>query len=306
MTDPWVSEIEFSHELARELIESQFPLLARAKVEAFGQGWDNVALLVNDEWVFRFPQRDLAGDLIGYENACLLEVGARLPLAVPIPVFVGKPQEERYPYGFSGYRLLSGATACSVELSDEDRAASAERLGHFLSCLHGAQIDEGLASTVPGDLIRRTDLPYRKKMLLERLDELEGMGETFDYQALRRVVTDLAEASSWSKTPCLVHGDLYARHLIVDSANSVTGIIDWGDVHRGDPALDLSLAYVFLPEAARGAFFNAYGDVDLDTHRRARFRGLLSAATLVTYGAKVGDNDIARAGRWGLANAPLN
>jgi aminoglycoside phosphotransferase (APT) family kinase protein len=40
-------------------------------------------------------------------------------------------------------------------------------------------------------------------------------------------------------TPVLLHYDLTPDHIFVDSDDSITGVIDWGAVHSGDPVRDL-------------------------------------------------------------------
>jgi aminoglycoside phosphotransferase (APT) family kinase protein len=78
------------------------------------------------------------------------------------------------------------------------------------------------------------------------------------------------------------------------------GVIDWGDVHLGDPALDLSIAFSFLPPGARAAFREAYGPIDAATWDRARFRALHYAVLLSDYGADVGGEAIRAAGEYAL------
>jgi aminoglycoside phosphotransferase (APT) family kinase protein len=80
-------------------------------------------------------------------------------------------------------------------------------------------------------------------------------------------------------------------------------VIDWGDVHLGDPALDLSLAFSFLPPAARGAFREAYGAIDDATWDRARFRALHYGVLLTHYGTEIGDDAIRAAGEYALQAA---
>ena len=38
----------------------------------------------------------------------------------------------------------------------------------------------------------------------------------------------------------LVHGDFYSRHVLVDETGGMAGVIDFGDLHVGHPAVDLS------------------------------------------------------------------
>ncbi len=293
MAQPWEPEIEFTRERACELIQAQFPELHPVRIADYGKGWDNLAYLVNDSWVFRFPQRELAGQTMAGELAALRHVPRPLPLATPEPVFVGAPAGD-YPYAFSGYRELPGRTACSVELSDDTRARSAPKLGAFLAALHGAPISDAMQRDVHGDRIRRADLAYRVGQLETRLDEIGA--EVSDVAAVRTRARELSEAPPWPHAPRLVHGDLYARHVLLDESLTACGVIDWGDAHLGDPALDLSIAFAFLSESARASFFAAYGAVDEATLCRARFRALFYGAALVQYGVSVGDAPLLRAG----------
>jgi len=327
MAQPWEPEIEFTRERARALIEAQFPELCPVALVDYGKGWDNLAYLVNEEWVFRFPQRELAGQTMAGELAALRHLPRPLPLEVPQPAFVGAPDGD-YPYAFSGYRELQGRTACSLELSAAARARCAPRLGAFLAALHGSEATEAMQREVHGDRIRRADLGYRLGQLEARFDELEALGvptgppisdaspadaaaansiaraaSRLDVPALRALARETGEAPPWPHAPRLVHGDLYARHVLLDDSLTACGVIDWGDAHLGDPALDLSIAFAFLPESARGSFFEAYGDVDEATLRRARFRALVYGAALVQYGLSVGDAPLGRAGLYAFESA---
>ena len=35
------------------------------------------------------------------------------------------------------------------------------------------------------------------------------------------------------------HGDLHLRHLLVDAHGAAAAVIDWGDLCRGDPSVDM-------------------------------------------------------------------
>ena len=63
----------------------------------------------------------------------------------------------------------------------------------------------------------------------------------------------------------LVHGDLHLRHVLVESG-SISGVIDWGDVCRADPCIDLMLVWSLLPPAGRARFLAEYGPVNAEQH----------------------------------------
>lgn len=147
MGNPWDADVEFSDALARSLIDAQFPELRGFDVSALGCGWDNAAYLVGGEWVFRFPQRKVAGELMSYESRSLPHLARGLTLPVPNPVFHGEPAPD-YPYPFVGYRRLEGDPASDVDLTDSSRVAMAGTLGRFLRALRTFPIGRGTATVL--------------------------------------------------------------------------------------------------------------------------------------------------------------
>jgi aminoglycoside phosphotransferase (APT) family kinase protein len=79
-----------------------------------------------------------------------------------------------------------------------------------------------------------------------------------------------------------------------DTEGQLTGLIDWGEVHAGDPALDLSIAWSFLPPTAHAAFRSHYGHIDEATWRRAKFKAIHYAVIVMGYALDIGDLDLQR------------
>jgi aminoglycoside phosphotransferase (APT) family kinase protein len=304
MAPQWAADVELDADLAARLIAERFPPLSSLGVEPFGSGWDNAAFLVGGEFVFRFPRRELGAALLRNELRALPFLAPRLPLPVPVPEFAGRPGND-YPYVFAGYRMLAGRTSCQVKWEPEARANNADRLGLFLSALHSIPISGEVAAWAPRDEIRRADIPYRAPILQRRIEELPALPAGLDRTALMGRIEALASSPPPSEPGRWVHGDLYARHLLVDRREELCGVIDWGDAHLGDRALDLSIVYTFLPPEARGKFWDRYGVVDAATRDRARFRALHYGAILMAYGSDVGDGDILRVGEDALRFAMI-
>lgn len=270
--------------LAARLVAEQFPGLGGARVESYGAGWDNTVFLIGGAWVFRFPRREIAVELLQAEARILPRIAARLPMPVPEPIWLGQPSAA-FPWPFTGYRRLPGQTACRAGLDDAVRARAAAPLGEFLAALHSIEATDLHA---PADTLARADMHQRTPLLLERLAALQKNGLVADAGPWRALIESTPPPPP-AATKRLCHGDLYARHVLVDPAGAPCGVIDWGDVHLGDPAVDLALAIGFLPRAARDAFQRAYGPIDADRWTLARLRALFHAVAVVAYGHDVGD-----------------
>ena len=302
MRREWEATIELTERQAALLIEQQFPHLAPVQMSALGAGWDNAAFLVNKHFVFRFPRREVAAGLLEREARILPLLAPHLPLRIPLPEYVGIPTAE-YPWVFAGYALLPGRTACQFSCSGQDRLELASALAHFLAALHHIPISPATIEWAPRDEIKRADVRTRAPRVKERILLNHAGLDACDLQALINLVDELAATLPFTGEPCWVHGDLYARNLVLTSPTQLAGVIDWGDVHIGDPALDLSIAWSFLPPPARQEFRKAYGPIDDATWNRARFRAIHYGALLVEYGTDTADEAIREAGEYALAVA---
>src|SRR5262249_12653440 len=110
MSEVWSAEQHVDEELARRVIRRQFAEIAAAEVALVSEGWDYAVFRVDGEWAFRFPRREVVVSGTEREIAVLPELAARLPVAVPAPVFVGLPGDD-FPWPFYGSRYLDGVEA---------------------------------------------------------------------------------------------------------------------------------------------------------------------------------------------------
>lgn len=297
MTHPWDAEHIIDPEKARHLIAVQFPELKPRTITLFGAGWDNTAYLINNEYIFRFPRREIAVGLIKHEIAALPRLVGKLPIAIPNPEWHGKPTDE-YPWPFLGYRLLSGHTACGADLSDEQRATFVDPLALFLKTLHHIPIKE-FESILPGDSIDRLTVTVRIPKIIALIKDLESLG-LLPHKKILFDIIENCQGLSVGHEKVICHGDLYVRHFLIDDNNQLTGIIDWGDIHLNSPAVDLSVVYIFFPPHLHERFQKIYGPISLETGKLAQFRALNHSLNLINFGHKSGDLDLEREGRKGV------
>ncbi|MCB9764069.1 MAG: phosphotransferase [Alphaproteobacteria bacterium] len=277
-----------SVDLARDLIATQHHTLAGLPVTPIGQGWDNRAFRVGARWLFRFPQRAIAAPLMESELRWLPVLAPRLSVPIPVPVFRGAPGP-RYPFPFAGVRWLEGETGCRAGLTDAERVALAPRLGALLRALH----DTPTPDDPPHNPFDKADLERKAGLITERLPQV---AHALPVERVAAEVRALAQTPGWAGAPRWIHGDLYARHLLIGPDRALAGIIDWGDLCVSDPAQDLALTWSFLPAEGRAAFYTAYGPVDAATRDRARLQAIHSAVAMLVYGQAVEDRAMRQAG----------
>ncbi len=291
MAQLWHAEHGIDLAQAKRLIEAQFPALAPATVTPLGEGWDNVVFAVNGRWAFRFPRREVAVPFIASEARLLPQLAPQLPLPIPVPQFAGVPGEN-YPWPFLGYTLLRGNIAARAQLDNAARTALAAPLAHFLRALHSLPLEFAQQCAVPLDEIARLDSARRAAVTRARLDTLVERGVI---ASRAPVDAALAAAAPYAPTATqLIHGDLHAGQILVDAAGAICGVIDWGDVHIGDPGTDLAAVHALLPVAAHAAFREIYGPVEPARWSAAHARATWHGIALAAYGTDIEDAALVR------------
>lgn len=304
MSRPWLAEKAVSSELATTLIQQQFPEIRISSLEKFGEGWDNVAYLINKHYVFRFPRRQIAVALLENECKLLPLIQKELNLKIPAPIFIGEPSE-LFAWPFAGYELVPGVTADVKGVSLQTRIKNIKPIALFLKHLHSISLSIFSEPWEAHDELQRLDVPVRAPQTLERLYKLEHEHGFKNLTPLKNHIETISLEPAQT-TMCLVHGDLYAKHMVVNEKNLVTGIIDWGDSHIGNKAVDLSIVYSFIPVEHQVDFFQHYGLVDEATLELAFFRAIYSTATIMVYALDVGDMPLMREAEYSFDNLRKN
>ena len=299
----WSAEVTVDPELARRLIREQFDDLRPRSLQLLGTGWDNTVYLIDHTWVFRFPRRAIAVPGIEREMAVLPRL-TDLPLAIPVPRFIGRGSS-RYPWPFVGARYIRGSELPEVTLEDTEREAVGAALGRFLRSLHDPARVQSLAALLPADPMGRSDMRHRVERTRERLAEIVRMGL---WAIPSSVAAVLGAAADLPPVPSTVvaHGDLHVRHLLINVDASPTGVIDWGDVCRADPSIDLSLYWSLLSPAGREALRDAYGPVNEEQLLRARVLSLFLNAVIAIYAHAEGRPSLEREAIMGLHRTTID
>lgn len=245
----------------------------------FSEGWDSFAELVDGAWVERRPRRPEVADQLRRETRLMPWLATLLPLQVPIPEVVSEaPLIVRHA-------LVPGAAMTS------DDARHGLVLGGFLRALHDCPAADAVRHGLPSAGETRRDRVATADRFQADVVPLIPVAQR---DSALRVLNGVREFPA----DTVVHGDLGPEHVLVDG-DRVAGVIDFGDAHLGDAALDLAWPLFGASRDFADAVATAYGLTD-ELRRRALIWHQLGPWHEVTHGLDIGDDAVVRNGLAGL------
>ncbi|MFK0243205.1 aminoglycoside phosphotransferase family protein [Amycolatopsis azurea] len=266
-----MGEFGYERELVRALLRDQHPDLAELELRDVEGGWDNQQWRLGPELAVRLPRTERAPALLRTEQRWLPVLAERLPLPTPVPVRVGEPSD-LFEHTWTITRWVDGEPADRAPIT---RADAAGTLAGFLGALHLRAAGDAPVSSTRG-------LPLAS--LRDGFgSSLEAVADEVDTDQARESWEKAVAAPTWNGPPIWLHGDLHPANVIVREG-TLSGVIDFGDLCSGDPATDLSAAWILLPDGAASRFFDAYEVADEATIVRARGWAVLRALNLIAIG----------------------
>jgi aminoglycoside 2''-phosphotransferase len=279
----------------RQIIAACFPGLALRSCQQVAEGWDSVAILVNDALIFRFPKRRDVERYYQIEWRLLPALAGVLPLPIPDAAFFW-PGGAAHPGSFIGYHMISGVQLTHEHLSPNRAGDIARQIGQFLSALHSFPIEQATQLGVPkGDQTTwhqsyRDQYARLESRVLPLLSPAAQARIARDWQAFLSDQTHFRVA--------LIHHDLADEHILYDPARgTLSGIIDWGDTAIGDPAIDFTgLLAAYGEGIVERVLEHYHGHVDASFRDRMRFyRGVMPLNT-VLFGLDTAQEEFVRQG----------
>lgn len=266
-----MDEIRYEQDLVRALLRDQHPDLAELELRDVDGGWDNQQWRLGDEMAVRLPRTDRAPGLLRQEQRWLPLLAPRLPLPTPVPIRVGEPSD-LFAQPWTVVRWVGGVPADLEPITDR---GSADALAGFLRALHTEAPEDA-----PGNPMRGIPLAEMAEQVPD--SSFDVIEDAECARAARRVWREALEASAWQGPRVWLHGDLHPANVVVRDG-ALAGVLDFGDLCAGDPATDLSAAWILLPAGAAQQCFELYGS-DEDTVARARGWAALRALGLIMIG----------------------
>jgi aminoglycoside phosphotransferase (APT) family kinase protein len=266
-----MSPVVFEQDLVRALLRDQHPDLADRELRDVIGGWDNQQWRLGDELAVRLPRTQRAPELLRKEQEWLPVLAPRLPLPTPVPVRVGRPSA-LFEHAWTVVRWVEGTPADRTPIT---RPESAKVLANFLDALH-----QDPPAGAPTSTDRGVPLADLAEHAEESFEVIAGHPHEI---AAREVWQNALDAPAWQGPAKWLHGDLHPANVVVQDG-MLAGVIDFGDMCVGDPATDLSAAWILLPAGTAQRFFEVYARADAATITRALGWAVLRALGLIAIG----------------------
>lgn len=255
--------IEADVELVRRLLAAQAPQWVDLPLTTVASAGVNHGIFrLGEHLTVRVPQSEWVANHVRKEHRWLPQFVGRLPLEVPSIAAAGVP-DDHFPWHWSVYGWLAGREA--VESAPLDERATALALADLVRELHLVPTSNGPRAGLHSGL-RGTPLPVRDDVVRAALVSIPGQ---FDVPAATAAWEAALRVPAWRQSPVWIHGDMHPGNLLVREG-ALSGLVDWEMMCVGDPALDLSGAWMVLSDAGRQVMRNA---LPLDDHTWARARG---------------------------------
>ena len=256
-------EVNTDAALVGRLIAAQFPHWADLPIAPVpSAGTDNALYRLGDGMLVRLPRIHSAVGQVAKEHEWLPRLAPLLPLAIPVPLAKGTP-DDGYRWEWSVYRWLEGENATSERIADPSQAAT--ELARFVAALQRIDLTGG---PPPGAHNSFRGVPLAARDLETRV-AIEALHGTIDAGAATAAWEEALEAPASNGPLVWIHGDLQSGNLLAVQGR-LTAVIDFGCLGVGDPACDVMAAWTYLSAETRDAFRAA---LTVDDATWARGRG---------------------------------
>ena len=241
-------EITVGVDQVRRLVAEQFPRWAGLPIVPQPlSGTDNALFRLGDGVVARLPRAPWAVDQVATDATWLPRLAPHLPVPVPVPIAVGRPGAG-YPWSWTVVPWLPGrnpdATTDLVDLAVD--LAGFVRAMIAIAPMDGP-VKQGIERGVP--------LKWRDELIRRSIAML---GDRIDGPAVTAAWDEAMGVDEWPGPPAWLHGDLLDGNLLVDGGR-LSGVIDFGALGRGDPAIELLPCWRLFDARARVAYAEALG-----------------------------------------------
>jgi aminoglycoside 2''-phosphotransferase len=277
-------------------IRHTFPDLDISSVEYNDRGQNSDIVVINSQFIFRFPRYAHALQWLKTETAVLRSIQGHVALAVPVATFV-KLDPEVVGEAFVSYRKIPGEPLWreTFHALSSERTVDllAEQLATFLSALHTIPHEQLAPCGLP-----RVDTREAWMDMYLRIQEklFRFMRPDAREWAVNHFETFLAAAGNLKYEPAFRHGDFGPTNILFDQKTQrITGILDFGSCGLGDPAVDFAGLLSGYGEGLLARCGRHYPEIDKARERIRFYRGTFALEEAL-FGVENDDEAALRAG----------
>ena len=228
----------------KQYIKEALPGLSIHSYKQNEEGWDNIAVIINDELLFRFPRKLEYAQRIPLEKElCTILSHSLQEIEIPKYHLLYKNNCNTVPF-CSYYPLIHGeplTTEIVTKLEKKELKAIITQLATFLAALHSIPLKRVETLGFP---IEKT-LIYWKELQTKLNQYLTNNLTSLQKSALNRLFENFfANIAKSTFQNTIIHADFTHHHILFNNLHkTISGVIDFGDAQIGDPAFDFAGLY---------------------------------------------------------------
>lgn len=228
--------MDLKKQLLSKLLK-EFPKVKFKTTKLITKGWDHDVLVLDNKLIFRFAKNRIYKNSIKREVKFLSDFSKITNIKVPKYTYFSRRGN------FGGYKMIQGkelSPKIYQNLSAKKKLEFIKKLAKFLSKLHSIPVSEA----------EKYDYKASKSWKGMQKDRKEWYKKKFKptvSEKLTKTQTNFIEnfvknfyKSSYSFKPVFGHYDLGHDHILMKPDGSISGIIDFGDMHVSDPAYEFN------------------------------------------------------------------
>jgi len=277
------SNIAKHSRLARQLVRHHFPKKT-ISIKPLTGGITNYvfqATVGNDELVVRISDKAEKFHFFQKEQWAVTQARAK---GIPVPEIL-EVGNEIIPLPYMILKRIEGEEATH----HNDRLEIIRQMGHYAAIIHTIPThDYGHVFDWSPNMLSKhntwEEYLYSELEIESRMYVLKK-NKVIPQNIQSRINGELVKIRKWTQKPCLHHGDLRLKNMLVDKEGKITAIIDWENcISMVGPCWDISIALHDLSIDAQWRFLDGYG---LGNKRLSELAPAIKVFNLLNYAPEI-------------------
>ena len=232
------------------LLEHTFSNLQVENIKVLGSGYDSVAYLVNNEYVFKIKFSSNKKKGYEKEKAIYDFLNKHLETNISIPNI-------EYSYisdelSILGYKEIQG-TFLTPEIyqnmTEEEQFLLKKDIAYFLRQMHDLDISDIIEYSIDNKQNVLEEYQLLRDTIYDTLTSNEK-------EYVERFMKRLISTTIFDGKKCLCHNDFSCNHILLDENNRLCGIIDFGDAGIIDEYCD----FIYILEDSEEELGHEFGE----------------------------------------------